>query len=204
MTESTPKRRGRPPRTPAVPTGLTVAELTAEQAVETVEVLAVSERPNIRPSLREDPRAAAARRAAEIRNHVGDMDEGSDDFRTPPAPDGWEYEWKRKTVLGQEDPAYQVALARMGWESVPTSAMPEMMPGKGNHPIVERKGMVLMTRPAVISQEARMIEQKKAKNQIRAKEAQLHATPDGTLTRDDERVRPKIKKGYEPINVPND
>lgn len=204
MTEVATKRRGRPPRTPAVPSDLTVSELLASQVPETADVIAVSDRPNLRPSLREDPRAAAARRAAEIRGHLGNMDEGTDDFRAPPPPDGWEYEWKRKTVLGQEDPAYQVELARMGWEPVPTSSMPEMMPGMGNHPNVERKGMTLMMRPAVISQEARIIEQKRAKNQIRAKEAQLNATPEGTMTRDDERVRPKIKKGYEPIPVPGD
>ena len=204
MTEVAAKRRGRPPRTPAMPPGLTVSEFSEAQIPESAEVIAVSERPSLRPSLRDDPRAAAARRAAEIRGHLGNMDEGTDDFRAPPPPDGWEYEWKRKTVLGQEDPAYQVELARMGWEPVPTSSMPEMMPGMGNHPNVERKGMTLMMRPAVISQEARIIEQKRAKNQIRAKEAQLNATPEGTMTRDDERVRPKIKKGYEPIPVPGD
>ena len=204
MTEVASKRRGRPPRNSAVPPGLTVSELSASQVPESAEVITVSDRPNLRPSLRDDPRAAAARRAAEIRGHLGDMDEGTDEFRVPRPPDGWEYEWKRKTVLGQEDPAYQVQLARMGWEPVPTAAMPEMMPGMGNHPNVERKGMSLMMRPAVISQEAREIERKKARNQIRAKEAQLNATPDGTLTRDDERVRPKIKKGYEPIPVPSE
>jgi len=82
--------------------------------------------------------------------------------------------------------------------------MPEMMPGMGNHPNVERKGMALMMRPAVISEEARQIEKKRARDQIRAKEAQLTATPEGTLTRDDARVRPQIKKGYSPISVPNE
>jgi len=204
MTEVASKRRGRPPRTPAVPLGLTVSELSATESAGTVEAMTASDRPSLRPTMREDPRAAAARRAAEIRGHLGNMDEGTDEFRTPAPPDGWEYEWKRKTVLGQEDPAYQVELARMGWEPVPTTAMPEMMPGMGNHPNVERKGMTLMMRPAVISQEARSIERRKAQNQIRAKEAQLNATPEGTLTRDDERVRPKIKKGYSPIEVPAD
>jgi hypothetical protein len=152
----------------------------------------------------EDPRVAAARRAAEIRGHIGTMDEGSDEFRAPPAPDGWEYEWKRKVVLGQEDPAYQVQLARMGWEPVPTASHPEEMPGRGNHPTIERKGMALMMRPAVISEEARSIERKKARDQIRAKEAQLNAAPDGQFERNDPRVRPNIKKGYSPIEVPNE
>jgi hypothetical protein len=152
----------------------------------------------------EDPRAAAARRAAEIRGHIGDMDEGTDEFRTPTAPAGWEYEWKRRTLLGQEDPAYQVQLARMGWDPVPTNRHPEMMPIQGAHATIERKGMVLMQRPAVISDEARSAELRRARNQVRVKEQQLNAAPDGTLTRDHASVRPQISKGYAPIPVPKD
>lgn len=206
MTDSTSKRRGRPPR-PVMQVKSDDIGASNEPVMVAVEIPSapLNDRPSMRPTMRgEDPRVAAARRAAQIRNHLGDMDGGTDDFRTPPAPDGWEYEWKRRTVLGQEDPAYQVQLARMGWEPVPTSAMPEMMPGMGNYPNVERKGMALMMRPAVISEEARQIEKKRARDQIRAKEAQLTATPEGTLTRDDARVRPQIKKGYSPISVPNE
>jgi len=197
-------RRGRPPRT-IVPSQK-VEDLADDGVVMTpVEIAAPVERPPMRPSMRdEDPRAAAARRAAEIRGHLGTMDEGTDEFAAPPAPDGWTYEWKRKTVLGQEDPAYQVHLARMGWEPVATARHPEMMPGMGNHPNIERKGMVLMQRPAVITEEARSIELRKARNQVKAKEAQLNAAPDGQFERDDPRVRPSIKKGYSPIDVPKD
>ena len=45
------------------------------------------------------------------------------------------------------------------------------------------------------------LQQRRARDQVRAKEAQLAGTPEGTLTRDDPRVAPKIKKGYEPIPV---
>ena len=201
MSEVASKRRGRPPR------AIKAIESTAEMvpgSAEVVENAAVS-RPAMRPAMREeDPRVAAARRAAEIRGHIGNMDEGTDEFRAPPAPDGWEYEWKRKVVLGQEDPAYQVQLARMGWEPVPTSRHPEEMPGRGNHPTIERKGMTLMMRPAVISEEARSIDRRRARDQIRAKEAQLNAAPDGHFERNDPRVKPSIKKGYSPIEVPNE
>ena len=133
------------------------------------------------------------------------MDEGSDEFAAPPAPPGWAYEWKRKTVLGQEDPAYQVHLARMGWEPVPTARHPEMMPGQGSYPTIERKGMMLMMRPEVISEEARAIELRKARSQVRAKEEQLSGTPEGGLGhRDHPQARPRINKGYEPIPVPKD
>jgi len=204
MTEAVARRRGRPARTPA-PVKQEIADVEVNYTNEAPEAEPVSARPAMRPAMREeDPRVAAARRAAEIRGHIGNMDEGTDDFRAPPAPAGWEYEWKRRTVMGQEDPAYQVQLARMGWEAVPTSRHPEMMPHAGNHPQIERKGQVLMMRPAVISEEARDVEKRKARAQVKHKEQQLHATPDGTMTRDDPRVRPTVSKSYEPIPVPKD
>jgi hypothetical protein len=173
-------------------------------------MVAVDKSKPIRPDLRgamtneEDPRARAARRAAEIRGHLGGMDEGTDEFALPPAPAGWTYEWKRKTVLGQEDPAHQVALLRMGWEPVPTDRHPEMMPGSGNYPTIERKGMILMERPTELVEEARSIELQKARGQVRAKEAQLAGTPDGTMTRDHAQARPKINKSYEAMPVPKE
>jgi hypothetical protein len=202
MSDTATKRRGRPPRTSREP----ISQLSVEETpvISIGEPVAI-ERPSMRPSMREeDPRAAAARRAAEIRGHLGNMDEGTDDFRTPDAPPGWDYEWKRRTLLGQEDPAYQVQLARMGWDAVPSYRHPEMMPSQGSHPTIERKGMVLMQRPSVISDEARALELRKARNQVRVKEQQLNAAPDGTMTRDHASVRPQINKGYEPIPVPKD
>lgn len=201
MTDSTAKRRGRPPRTALPP--VTDGQDASLEAADVQEV--ISARPPMRPAMREDdPRAAAARRAAEIRDQFENVDEGVDEFRTPDAPDGWTYEWKRRTLLGQEDPAYQVELARMGWEPVSTNRHPNMMPIQGNHPVIERKGMVLMQRPAIISDEARANELRKARNQVRVKEQQLNAAPDGTLTRDHPSARAQIKKGYSPIEVPND
>ena len=113
----TPRRRGRPSR-------LDAALKTIDEAPEAIvaeEAPAPAspsiDRRDLRPSLRgDDPRARAAARAAEVRNNMGDMDEGTDDFYVDPKviPAGWGYEWKRKTVFGQEDPAYQVQLARTG------------------------------------------------------------------------------------------
>jgi len=159
------------------------------------------------PAAREEsPRDRAAKRAAELRGHLGSMDQGTDDFFVPPEfiPDGWSYEWKRKTNVGMEDPAYQVALARMGWEPVPASRHPSMMPDGNKYQIIERKGMVLMERPLEITEEARQIERNLARNQIRQKEAQLSSAPEGTLTRDHAQARPKISKSYEAIPIPKD
>lgn len=166
-------------------------------------------RPAMRPELREDdPRAAAKKRAAEILGHLGDMDEGVDEFyiSADMVPDGWTYEWKRRTVYGQEDPAYQVALARTGWEPVPARRHPEMMPVNWKGETIERKGMVLMQRPREITERVEQLDLRKARNQVRAKEQQLAAAPPGTMEKEfsDPRTRPQIKKSYEAMPVPDD
>lgn len=162
-------------------------------------------RAEMRPPMREeDPRARAARRAQELRDHRGSMDEGTDDFYVDPSsiPPGWDYEWKRRTTLGAEDPAYQVALMRAGWEPVPASRHPEMMPDRGNFSSIERKGMILMERPKEISDDVRSLELRKARQQVRQKEQQLNSAPDGQFSRDHAQVRPKINKSYEAIPIP--
>jgi hypothetical protein len=164
-------------------------------------------RADSRPDMRaDDPRARAEQRAAELRGHLGDMDEGTDDFYIDPkdVPDGWSYEWKRHTTLGQEDPAYQVQIARRGWTAVPADRHPSYMPDNGRFKTIDRKGMVLMERPQSISDEARDIELRKARNQVRQKEAQLNSVPEGQFERDDPRVRANVKKSYTPVEIPKD
>lgn len=166
------------------------------------------QKPALRPEMRdEDPRARAKARAAEIREHRGgnDLDE-MDRFTIDQSvvPEGWSYEWKRKTLLGKEDPAYQVELARGGWEPVPANRHPETMPTGGSFNTIERDGMILMERPKELTDEARDVELRRARNQVRAKEQQLNSTPEGTMTRDHAKVRPNISKGYEPMPVPKD
>jgi hypothetical protein len=159
----------------------------------------------MRPPMREeDSRAAAAKRAAQLREHLGDVVDGQDDFYIPldEIPDGWTYEWKRHTLMGQEDPAYQIQLLRAGWEPVPAVRHPWMMPHNTESQTILRKGMILMQCPTDIIDERRLAEQRKARNQVRAKEAQIAGTPDGTMTRDDARVRPQIKKSYEAMPIP--
>jgi len=158
-------------------------------------------RAEIRPPVREEsPSERAARRAEEIRGHLGDMDEGTDEFYISKdmIPDGWTYEWKRRSILNQEDPAYAVQLAREGWEAVPAKRHPQMMPGNSTHDVIERKGMVLMERPSEITEEARNIEIRRARQQVRIRESQLSSTPEGQM----DRGKADIKKSYSPIMVP--
>ena len=197
-------RRGRQRRFPA--------PVRAEGELPEVDAAEASEAPAtparvLRPPMRKDYSLASAEsRTAEILDHVGTVAEGVDEFyidrsRLPP---GWDAEWKTKTVMGAEDPAQMVSYARMGWEPAPLDLFPEMMPQgwKGN--TIERKGMILMIRPRKITDMVRQADAKKAREQIRAKEAQLSSAPDGQFTRDHAQIKPKINKGYEPMPVPQD
>lgn len=164
-----------------------------------------SAKPPLRPAMREEsPAERAAKRAAAIRQHMPDDEEATDEFYVPShyVPDGWTYEWKRHTVYNQEDPAYQVQLARDGWEAVPASRHPDMMPS-GDHPYISRKGLILMERPKEITDEARAMDLRRARAQVQMKEQQLTSAPDGQFGRSGHsETRPKLNKSYAPIPVP--
>jgi len=164
------------------------------------------ERPSMRPEKIDDPLERARVRAEQVRQNLGDngMEDGTDRFRIDPntIPEGWSYEWKRKTVYGQTDPAYEVELSRKGWEAVPATRHPEMMP-IGKYETIERDGLILMERPRELTDEARGVELRKARAQVRSKEQQLASAPEGTMTRDHPNARPTIKKGYEPMAIPS-
>ena len=186
------KRRGRPSK------------------IKEVEFMPESnaERP-MRPDMREeDPRAAAEARAAQILEHIGAMDEGTDEFYFDPSliPAGWTYEWKRHTTLGQEDPAYQVQLSRTGWQSVPVSRHPEMMPAGWTGPIL-RKGNMLMERPAAITDMVKERDKRRAGDQVRVKEAQIASSavanmPSGFEATNKGNPLGKIRSTVEPMAIP--
>lgn len=154
----------------------------------------------------EDPRTRAARRALELREHMGgSMDDGVDKFYIDSRiiPDGWSYEWKMFTILGKENPSYQVSLAHKGWEAVPRTRHPEMMPDNHRGETIEREGMVLMERPKEITDEVKANELQKARNQVRSKEQQLNGAPAGQFERSNKDASlVNIKKSYESIPIP--
>ena len=165
-------------------------------------------RPTMRPEATtgESPRDRAARRTAELRGHDTDLgDDGNDEYYIELGiiPDGWSYEWKTRTILGAEDPAHEVALARKGWEIVPASRHPELMPMAYKGVDITRKGMVLMERPMEITQEAQQASLRRARMQMRDKEAQLTNPKSGEFDRTnkgDPLVR--INKKYEAMPIP--
>lgn len=185
------KRRGRQPK----------ASVLAENPLRP-EVRPVEQRPDLRDS---DPIAAAEARAEQLRAMTqGDPDEGDKFYIDPRViPPGWSYEWKRHKLLNAEDPSYQVELARKGWEAVPVSRHPDMMPIGYKGATIERFGNMLMERPKSITEEANRQELRKARAQVKGKEEQLSGVAQGQFGRDnkgDSLV--KIHKDYEPIQIP--
>ena len=133
----------------------------------------------------QDSKAASIARAeARIRAlREGGIDTTStrDRFWAPPAPDGWDYQWKMKLLMGEEQHAYLVEVARQGWEPVPLSRHPDLMPAGWQGDIIEVDGLVLMERPKVFTEEARAEEMRAAREAVLTKEAQLRDGRAGDL-----------------------
>ena len=188
MTED---RNGRPPK-----------QGTLEGAIQNT-----IDRPELRAQLRPaDPRERARQRAAELLQNPDVFREDNDEFYIPQSiiPDGWEYEWKRWSVLNQEDPIYQTELRRHGWDYVEASRHPEMMPLGSTEKTIIRKGMVLMERPAEISDRVRDHERRKARDRVRQKEEQLNTPGPGEFERSNkDSSLVKVKKSYSPMPIPD-
>lgn len=161
-----------------------------------------------RPDMRatpQDARAAADARAKEILGLFDGTEMQQDEFAAPKPPDGWTYEWKKKTVLNQEDPAYMLALKRTGWSEVPASRHPEMMGAGYKGGSIERKGQVLMERPEEITNRFKERDRVAARNQVRTKEEQLGAAPAGQFERQNKDASlARVSKAFEPMPIPGD
>jgi hypothetical protein len=156
----------------------------------------------------ESPRERAERITREFYEHNtgSDMD-AVDKYYIPEGlvPDGWTYEWKRKLVLGAEDPSYEVALARRGWQPVPAARHPEMMPMGYRGVEIVRDGLVLMERPQAITDDVRASDLRRARVQVRAKEEQLSAAPPGQFERTNKgNDMVKVKRSFEAMPIPDE
>lgn len=155
----------------------------------------------VRAARGEDHKARAEARLQELRGQLPSGGADRDKFWAPDAPDGWSYEWKRRTIYNKEDPSYAVELLRQGWEPVPLSRHPEMMPRGWNGTTIEVEGLVLMERPKVLTEQARARDARNARDHVRTKEQQLRATRDGDLG---ERQVHRFSKTREAIPIPDE
>jgi hypothetical protein len=119
-----------------------------------------------------------------------------DEFYIPTEeiPDGLDYNWKRFSVNGQEDPYYLARMRSQGWEPVPPSRHPTWVPPGYNAPHIIKGGQILMDRPMELSNEAKAENEQLARRQVREAEQRLGKTPKDTMTRDFPGVEPKITK----------
>lgn len=179
-----------PPKPTTPPTAaLAAAQARAEQA-----------RPATRES-GEDARTRAATRAAAIRGVIDEIPETANEFDVPAGfiPEGWDYQWVRASTTGKPDPDNLMSRQRTGWEPVPVSRHPTMMPEGYKGDFIERKGLMLMERPLVISQEFRQRELAGARQALKDKEIALGEAPANTLPRDaHDQTRPRITTTYAP------
>lgn len=116
-------------------------------------------------------------------------------------PDGTSYEWKRHTVFGKGDPSYDILMREQGWEPVDGSRHPELVV-EGHKGAIIRDGMILMERPASLTEEARAEERAMAALVVNSKKEQLGQTPRGTLPRDAHpATRPSVRTSYESMPI---
>lgn len=167
-----------------------------------VEALREEPRPaEVRADLRaEDPRAEAERLAAEWFGHLDSLGPHKDKYYVDPSkiPDGWSYEWRTYTVVGKENPQYQVQMQRAGWRPVPAKRHPELMPKDWSEGVVLIDGMLLMERPKAITDFQQARDKREADAPIKNIRDKLSGAPPNQLPRDaDPRTAPQIKTAFQ-------
>lgn len=102
-----------------------------------------------------------------------------DEFDVPESakePD-WDYQWNAVSVAGDSDIALHMLqeFEANGWRAVPSSRFPGrfMRTGTPGEAAIVRKGLMLMERPKVLSEEARQEEYRKAVGQMRDRDQSL-------------------------------
>ena len=134
------------------------------------------------------------------------LDEDDDDgdrlrINKDEIPDGMDYQWVTDSILGQPAPQRRARFERRGWSPVPANRHDGKFMPRGFQGEINVDGLVLMERPLEISVRARQKGYVTARDQVRAKEAQLTGgdIPGVTLdTHHESAVRKnKVNKSYE-------
>ena len=166
---------------------------------------AVVSETSVAPAARKEaPMDSKARAEARIRQIRGNPELSGgerDKYWAPPPPDGWDYQWKLKAVLNQDDIDRIRQNELNGWEAVPLSRHPDLMPRGWQGGTIEVGGLVLMERPKVFTDEARADEARAAREAVITKEQQMREGRAGDLGR---REVNRFSKTRAPIDVPNE
>lgn len=90
-------------------------------------------------------------------------------------PQGQSYEWKRESCYGQGDPDHLANLSDNHWNPVPAERHPGL--------VVKKDGMVLMQRPAYLTDEAKREDYELAIGQVNSAAKSLTEAPQGQFDR---------------------
>lgn len=114
------------------------------------------------------------------------------------APPGWVYEWKREEVYNRRESAHQNNLRLNHWTNVPAARHPELAPP--GETVIRQPGLILMERPAYLTDEARLEDLEEALGKLRAHEQLLRGAPNGQMTRDHPSLQNKtfVRQTYTP------
>lgn len=148
-----------------------------------------------------DSKARAEARIRQIRGNPELAGGERDKYWAPPPPEGWDYQWKLKSVMNQDDVDRIRQNELNGWEAVPLSRHPDLMPRGWKGETIEVGGLVLMERPKVFTDEARADEARAAREAVITKEQQMREGRAGDLGR---REVNRFSKTRAPIDVPNE
>lgn len=123
-------------------------------------------------------------------------------------PPGQDYLWVTASIYGQPQPQRLARFQRQGWQPVPAHRHDGMFMPKGYTGVIEVDGLMLHERSKKVSDMARAHEIKKARMQIRAKEAQLKGGVIDGVTLDSQHPSAlrsnRVNKSYERIEIPED
>jgi len=153
---------------------------------------------------KETPEEARLRAEARIRELRGnpDLQDGGgerDKYWAPPPPDGWDYQWKLRSVMGKEDIEAIRRVEMAGWTPVPLERHPELMPREWSGSTIEVGGLVLCERPMMFTNEAREEERRLAKEAVYTKERLMKEGRAGDLG---PRQVNRFSKTHSSISVP--
>lgn len=111
------------------------------------------------------------------------------------------WEFKRLTYFGkEEDPDYHIGLAENAWEPLSLKSFPDfkkLVPSTWTKDTFEKRGQVLMVRPAALTAEARAEDKAEANNQVKGQLASLKEAGANEAPR----LQPSVKRSYEAMPV---
>lgn len=115
-------------------------------------------------------------------------------------PEGVDFNWKRFSVQGQEDPYYISNMRQQGWEPVDAEDMPNLAPEGATGPII-KDGMILMARPMELTMQSRKELEALSKRQVTDREKQMGIAPTGHAQRSEPAITKELMR---PVPVEED